>query len=233
MKVAVPSWRPDVHGQGRYCRRNRAHPRRRPHCRRRRSSAATTPRKPVLTSLQIRTRKAKRALAARGLVEAVTWSFVSKTAGRVVWRRHSPNWRLPIRSRPIFPTCGRALFRALPPRHREMPTAAIPMWRCSRSARSFKGDQPEEQFTAATGVRRALAKANGVGRHWSSAAAEVDAFDAKADALAVLAAAGVPAQSLQVVPGGPAWFHPGRSGTLQMGPQNRARPFRRIASAGA
>ena len=36
----------------------------------------------------------------------------------------------------------------------------------------------------------------------------------------MLAAAGVPAQSVQVVPGGPAWFHPGRSGTIQIGPQN-------------
>ncbi len=36
------------------------------------------PRKPVLTLLQQRTRKAKRALAARGLVEAVTWSFIAK-----------------------------------------------------------------------------------------------------------------------------------------------------------
>ena len=32
----------------------------------------------------------------------------------------------------------------------------------------FQGDQPEQQFTAATGVRRALAKASGTGRHWSS-----------------------------------------------------------------
>jgi len=45
-------------------------------------------------------------------------------------------------------------------------------------------------------------------------------FDAKADALAVLAAAGAPAQALQVVPGGPPWFHPGRSGSIQIGPQN-------------
>jgi phenylalanyl-tRNA synthetase beta chain len=67
-------------------------------------------------------------------------------------------------------------------------------------------------------VRRALAKANGIGRHWSTSTAAVDAFDAKADALAVLAAAG--AQALQVVPGGPPWFHPGRSGTIQIGPQN-------------
>src|SRR5205823_7745149 len=60
----------------------------------------------------------------------------------------------------------------------------------------------------------------GEGRHWSAKAAEVDAFDVKADALAVLAAAGAPMQALQVIPGGPAWFHPGRSGTLQIGPQN-------------
>ena len=36
----------------------------------------------------------------------------------------------------------------------------------------------------------------------------------------MLAAAGAPAQALQVVPGGPPWFHPGRSGTIQIGPQN-------------
>ena len=95
-----------------------------------------------------------------------------------------------------------------------------PMWRCSRSGRSFKGDQPQDQLTAAAGLRRALAKASGIGRHWSSKAGEVDAFDAKADAFAVLAAAGAPMQALQVVPGGPAWFHPGRSGTIQIGPQN-------------
>jgi phenylalanyl-tRNA synthetase beta chain len=84
----------------------------------------------------------------------------------------------------------------------------------------FKGDKPEEQLTAATGVRRAFAKASGSGRHWSSKAAEVDCFDAKGDAYAALAAAGAPMQALQVVPGAPAWFHPGRSGTIQIGPQN-------------
>jgi len=84
----------------------------------------------------------------------------------------------------------------------------------------FVGDRPEDQFVAATGVRRAMAKSSGAGRHWSSKPIDVDAFDAKADALAMLAAAGAPAQAMQVVPGGPAWFHPGRSGTIQIGPQN-------------
>jgi phenylalanyl-tRNA synthetase beta chain len=84
----------------------------------------------------------------------------------------------------------------------------------------FRGDAPADQFTAAAGIRRALAKPSGIGRHWSKRDGEVDAFDAKADALAVLVAAGAPAQALQVVIGGPPWFHPGRSGTIQIGPQN-------------
>jgi phenylalanyl-tRNA synthetase beta chain len=84
----------------------------------------------------------------------------------------------------------------------------------------FRGDRPEDQSTAAAGLRRALAKPSGIGRHWTKRDGEVDAFDAKADALAVLAAAGAPASALQTVPGGPAWFHPGRSGTIQIGPQN-------------
>jgi phenylalanyl-tRNA synthetase beta chain len=84
----------------------------------------------------------------------------------------------------------------------------------------FKGDKPEDQFTAATGLRRGLARPEGIGRHWQEKSGAADVFDAKADAFAVLAAAGAPMQALQVVPGGPAWLHPGRSGTIQMGPKN-------------
>jgi phenylalanyl-tRNA synthetase beta chain len=84
----------------------------------------------------------------------------------------------------------------------------------------FKGDRPEDQLTAASGLRRALAKPSGSGRFWSDRAGPVDAFDAKADAFAILAAAGSPMQGLQVVPGGPSWLHPGRGGTIQIGPQN-------------
>jgi phenylalanyl-tRNA synthetase beta chain len=83
----------------------------------------------------------------------------------------------------------------------------------------FKGDKPEDQFVAASGVRHGFASAKGMGRHWSGSAM-TDALDAKADAFAVLAAAGAPMQALQVVPGGASWLHPGRSGTIQIGPQN-------------
>jgi phenylalanyl-tRNA synthetase beta chain len=83
----------------------------------------------------------------------------------------------------------------------------------------FKGDRPQDQFIAAAGLRHGLSSSKGLGRHWSGAGA-ADALDAKADAFAVLAAAGAPMQALQVVAGGANWLHPGRSGTIQIGPQN-------------
>jgi len=182
-------------------------------------SRGTSARKPVLTPIQNRTRKAKRALAARGLVEAITWSFVSKPEAT------------------LFGGGGAALALANPiaAELSDMRPSLIPglTMAAQRNAdrglsdvalfevgQVFKGDKPEDQFTAATGLRRALAKSSGVGRHWSAKTEPVDVFDAKADAFAVLAAAGAPMQALQVVPGGPAWFHPGRSGTIQIGQQN-------------
>ena len=101
-----------------------------------------------------------------------------------------------------------------------MPIVALPISALFEVGQIFRGDQPSDQFIAAAGVRRALAKPSGIGRHWSAKNGEVDAFDAKADVLAALIAAGAPPQALQVVPGGPAWFHPGRCGTIQIGPQN-------------
>jgi phenylalanyl-tRNA synthetase beta chain len=73
-----------------------------------------------------------------------------------------------------------------------------------------------------------MARAEGVGRHWGGGGQSVDAFDAKADAMALLATLGIPAGGLQVVAGGPAWFHPGRSATLQFGPKNMVGAFGEI-----
>jgi phenylalanyl-tRNA synthetase beta chain len=217
MKVAVPSWRPDVHGRADIVEeivrivgvdRVPSTPFARKHAR-----------KPVLTVIQNRARKAKRVLAARGLVEAVTWSFVSKReaelfgGGKAELTLANPIAAELSDMRPsLIPGLVMAAQRNA---DRGFSDTAL-----FEVGQVFKGDQPEDQLTAASGLRRALAKASGSGRHWSSKAEPVDAFDSKADALAVLATAGSPMQALQVVPGGPPWFHPGRSGTIQIGPQN-------------
>jgi phenylalanyl-tRNA synthetase beta chain len=218
LKVAVPSWRPDVHGEAdlveelvRIIGVDRVPPT--PFGRGDRA------RKPVLTTIQNRTRRAKRALAVRGLVEAVTWSFVSKPRAELFGGGDAAlALANPIAAdlSDMRPSLLPGLISAAQKNaDRGYPNVAL-----FEVGQIFKGDQPQDQLTAASGVRRALAKASGIGRHWSDGARAVDAFDAKADALAVLAAAGAPVQALQVVPGGPSWFHPGRSGTLQIGPQN-------------
>ena len=101
-----------------------------------------------------------------------------------------------------------------------MPIAACRMPDCSRSGRFSRATSRRTSSWPPPGLRHGLSRPGGSGRFWTGEKGEADAFDAKADALAALAAAGAPIQSLQIVPGGPAWFHPGRSGTIQMGPQN-------------
>ena len=218
LKIAVPSWRPDVHARAdiveELVRIVGV------------DSIPSTPfpssdnaRKAVLTPIQVRTRKAKRALAARGLTEAVTWSFISRREAEL-FGGGKPELALanPIAAElsDMRPSLLSALITSAQ-RNADRGTADVALFEVGQI---FKGDKPEDQFTAASGVRRALAKADGIGRHWSGKPLPVDVFDAKADAFAVLAAAGAPIQALQVVPGGPVWFHPGRSGTIQIGPQN-------------
>ncbi len=218
LKVTVPSWRGDVEGKADLVEevvrilgvdRVPATP----------FDRGDAPRKPVLTAIQLRTRKARRALAARGMVEAVAWSFISKAqaelfgGGKAELALANPIASDLSDMRPsLIPGLAAAAQK-----NADRGFADVALFEVGQV---FRGDRPQDQLTAASGVRRALAKVTGIGRSWSPPAGEVDAFDAKADALAVLTAAGAPAQALQVVPGGPPWFHPGRSGTIQIGPQN-------------
>ncbi len=218
LKVAVPSWRPDVHGKAdiveelvRILGVDRV-----PLTLFERGESG---RSAVLTPIQVRTRKAKRALAARGLVEAVTWSFVAKKeaelfgGGEAAIALANP---IAAELSDMRPSLIPGLVGAAQ-RNADRGFADVALFEVGQI---FRGDRPEDQFTAASGVRRGLARPFGSGRHWLTGAKSVDAFDVKADALTVLAAAGAPVQALQVVPGGPGWLHPGRSGTIQIGPQN-------------
>jgi phenylalanyl-tRNA synthetase beta chain len=218
LKIAVPSWRPDVHGKADIVEevvrilgvdRVPLTP----------FDRGETPRKPVLTPLQARTRKAKRALAARNLIEAVTWSFVSK-AHAELFGGGKPELALANPIAADLSDMRPSLVLGLVAAAQHNADRGFPDVGLFEVGQIFRGDQPADQFTAAAAVRRALAKPSGIGRHWTKRDGEVDTFDAKADALAVLAAAGAPASALQIAPGGPAWFHPGRCGAIQIGPQN-------------
>src|SRR5580692_7136664 len=217
VKVAVPSWRSDVHGKAdiveeivRIVGVDKV-----PMTPFERGDA---PRKPILNPIQLRTRRAKRALAARGMVEAVTWSFVAKPAAEL-FGGGQPELALanPIAAEmsDMRPSLLPGLVAAAQA-NSDRGFADIALFEVGQV---FKGDRPEDQLIAAAGVRHGFASSQGLGRHWSGSAI-ADAIDAKADAFAVLSAAGAPMAALQIVPGGAPWLHPGRSGTIQIGPQN-------------
>jgi phenylalanyl-tRNA synthetase beta chain len=171
----------------------------------------------VLTPMQVRTRQARRTLAARGFVEALTWSFLSRPHAEA-FGGGKPELALanPIASdlSDMRPSQVPGLVRALQKNaDRGMPDQPL-----FEVGQVFLGDRPGDQKAAATGVRRGTAKPDGAGRHWSGSAGPVDVFDAKADALAVLAAIGTPSERVQISRDAPSWMHPGRSGTLRLGP---------------
>ncbi|MDO8399035.1 MAG: phenylalanine--tRNA ligase subunit beta [Bradyrhizobium sp.] len=217
VKIAVPSWRSDVHGKADIVEevvriigvdQVPMTP----------FDRGDAPRKPILSAIQLRTRRAKRALAARGMIEAVTWSFIAKPAAEL-FGGGQPELALanPIASdqSDMRPSLLPGLIAAVQANsNRGLADVAL-----FEVGQLFRGDKPEDQLVAASGVRHGFASSRGMGRHWSGSAT-ADALDGKADAFAVLAGAGAPMQALQVVPGGASWLHPGRSGTIQIGPQN-------------
>jgi phenylalanyl-tRNA synthetase beta chain len=215
LSCAPPSWRPDIHGEAdlveEVCRiyglENVP-----PVAMEREHAIAA----PVLNTLQKRMLAARRSLASRGFNEAVTWSFIPEEHAKLFGGGQAElKLANPISSelsdmRPslianLIAAAGRNMKRGF---------ADLSL---SEVGHAYAGDRPQDETLRAAGIRRGAA----VARNWQGGARAVDAFDAKADALAVLEASGAAASSLQIVAGAPAWFHPGRSGTIQMGPQNK------------
>jgi len=218
VSVTVPSWRPDVHGKAdlveeivRVVGLDRV-------------TSTPLEREPgvpraMLTPMQKRVRTSRRALAARGLVEAVTWSFIAHDAAEAFGGGQA---ELAL-ANPIAADLSDMRPSLLPgligaaQRNADRGFADAALFEVGQI---FKGAGPSDQRMAASVVRRGSARVSGSGRHWQGAAGSVDAFDAKADALALLSTLGVATDKVQIVSGAPGWFHPGRSGTIQLGPQN-------------
>ena len=217
LDVAVPSWRPDIDGKADLVEEvMRIHgvdqiapqP----------LASHGTVNGKILTVLQVRSRAAKRALAVRGMMEAVTWSFIPAKHAEA-FGGGQPGLKLanPIAAdmSDMRPSLLPGLISAAQ-RNADRGFGDVALFEVSGT---YEGDTPETQRRVAAGVRRGTARLDGSGRHWSGNAQGVGVFDAKADAIAVLEACGAPVDRLQIETGGPAWYHPGRSGLIKLGPK--------------
>jgi phenylalanyl-tRNA synthetase beta chain len=217
VEVAVPSWRPDIDGKADLVEEvMRIHGVDNIAPQPLASHDAVNGR--ILTTLQIRTRAARRALAVRGMMEAITWSFIPATdavlfgGGQAALKLANP---IAADMSDMRPSLLPGLIAAAQ-RNADRGFADVALFEVSGT---YEGDRADAQRRVAGGVRRGTAKLDGQGRDWAGNAGPVGVFDAKADAIAALEAAGAPVDKLQVEAGGPAWYHPGRSGTIKLGPK--------------
>ncbi|KZK94710.1 Phenylalanine--tRNA ligase beta subunit [Pseudovibrio sp. Ad46] len=226
VKVSPPSWRPDIHGKAdlveevmRIVGIDKV-------------PTATLPRmepisQKVLTVSQIRRSNARRALATRGMDEAVLWSFIPKAhaehfgGGNPLLSLANP---ISADMSDMRPSLLPGLLTAAQ-RNADRGYADVALFEVGQV---FENDSEKGQKIVIAGIRRGTAKPTGSGRHWSGNAENIDVFDAKADAGAVLQSIGAQVNNLMVFTDAPDYYHPGRSGALKMGPKNTLAYFGEI-----
>jgi phenylalanyl-tRNA synthetase beta chain len=169
---------------------------------------------------QKRHSQARRILAKRGMVEAVTYSFLSNSDADL-FGGTTDSVKL---VNPISADLGVMRPNLLPnllnaaSRNAARGMSSIAMFEVGPQ---FNGDLPEEQIIIAAGIRTNQIRS----KHWSQGPRAVDVYDVKADALAVLQGLGAPVERLQALAEAPAWYHPGRSGVMCLGPKNKLAYF--------
>ncbi|ODT75574.1 MAG: phenylalanine--tRNA ligase subunit beta [Pelagibacterium sp. SCN 64-44] len=172
----------------------------------------------ILTTIQNRRRIARRALAARGLDEAVTWSFISHDEA-IRFGGGSEDRQLANAIASDMTDMRPSLLPGLLAGARRNANRGFADLALFEVGQIFLSDQPEGQHTYASGLRTGTAKLESTGRHWSGKAAAVGVWDAKADLAAVLDALGVDIDKVQVLPEPAGWSHPGRGGRVALGPK--------------
>lgn len=223
LSVSVPSWRPDIMGSADIVEEViRIHgfdkietvslPRRR----------VIT--EPAETEEQMRSRLARLALASRGLNECVTWSFMDSELAEKFGSNDNQNAASLKIVNPISSELGQMRPSALAnlieaaQRNHDKGFANAALYEVGPI---YQSASPDGHILTASGVRIGQSQE----RHWAEdmQSRAVDAYDAKADAMAVLSACGAPAENAQITRDAPAHYHPGRSGVLRLGPNILAR----------
>ena len=171
---------------------------------------------PTATPAQSLERKVRRAAAARGLNEAINWSFLPQKAADAFG---GGDWSLanPISEdmKVMRPSLLPGLLSAAQ-RNMDRGASSVRLFEIGR--RYFAGTDGASNERVTAGIVLAGERS---ARNWASGkAARFDAFDAKAEAIALLKAAGVATDNLLVMDDAGAHYHPGQSATLRMGPKN-------------
>jgi len=175
--------------------------------------------RPTATAEQKLERRVRRAAAARGLHEAVTWSFLPTDVAERFAEEGAQLWSLanPISEdlKTMRPSLLPGLLMAVQ-RNLDRGATSLRLFEVGRRYGRGKNGASDERLTLG-----AVFAGDKTPRGWATGKAQgFDAYDAKGEALALLAAAGAPVDNLMVFGEAGPQFHPGQSGTLRLGPKN-------------
>jgi phenylalanyl-tRNA synthetase beta chain len=169
--------------------------------------------RPAIDAKRRRVELVRRTLAARGLVEAVAFSFVSARAA-ALFGGGAAALRLVNPISAELDTMRPSLLPALVEAARRNADRGLTEIALFELGPLYRDDTPAGQVTAAGGVRAGA----GGPRDWRVKPPPPDLYLAKEDALAALAAFGAPLDNIQTGGAPPPWYHPGRAGVLRLGP---------------
>lgn len=174
--------------------------------------AASAFAKPALSASQRLASDARRLLAARGLTEAVTFSFMhSEKAGD--FGEVKPEVALVNPISELLDVMRPSILPNLLEAYQKNAARGQSDLALFEIGPVYAGVKPEENKQAIAGIRTGHTAPKNLYKE----VREVDVFDAKADALSVIALV-MDAEKITVEPGAPGHYHPGRSGTLKLGP---------------
>ena len=220
LSVTPPTWRPDVQGEADLVEeiarvasltKLQSQPLARP-------KPGVTGR--TLTPMQKRESVTRRQLAALGLNETVSYSFVSQSEASLFGGAgEALKLENPISSEmsDMRPSLLPGLLAAAA-RNQARGFGDLGLFEVGPV---FHGGEPGDQLLQASALR----VGHTIPRDWSATRRIVDLYDAKADAEAVLSAVGAPVDKLIAAREAPDWFHPGRSAALKLGPKNTLAVF--------
>ncbi|HEU0157392.1 MAG TPA: phenylalanine--tRNA ligase subunit beta, partial [Stellaceae bacterium] len=168
--------------------------------------------RPALSKKRLRVEQVRRTLGGRGLIETVAFSFISAReaelfgGAKAELRLANPISTDLDQMRPsLLPGLVTAARRNA---DRGLGDAAL-----FELGPIYRDDTPQGQLLVAAGLRAGATDP----RHWRAQPRPADFYDAKADVLGALAAMGAPADDMQAAADPPAWYHPGRAGSLRLG----------------
>lgn len=167
----------------------------------------------TLTPVQRRTVTVKHELANRGMFETVTWSFMDSNLAELF---RKPGAEAVLLFNPIAADLNEMRPSILPnlmngaKNNIARGYANVSLFEVGPQ---FNSRKPGDQILVAAGIRTGQTSK----KHWAEEPRAYDLFDAKADAIAAIAAANGPWENAQAFADAPSYYHPGRSGSLRLG----------------